>query len=70
MEGDYKFVARGRPWIKQGVACLITPLAGDARPSEAVLNSILIWVRFYDVPWNKQTVAYGKWLGSHLGRVE
>ena len=69
-EGDYKFVARGGPWIKKGVACLIAPFNGDARPSETVLDSIPIWVRFYDVPWKKQTVAYGRFVGSQLGRVE
>ena len=68
-EGDYRFVARGGPWIRKGVACLIAPFQDNARPSETVLDYVPIWVRFYDVPWNKQTVAYGEFVGSNLGKV-
>ena len=35
-----------------------------------MLDTIQIWVRFYDVPWNKQTEAYGRFVGDHLGKVE
>jgi hypothetical protein len=27
-----------------------------------------LWVRFYDVPWNKQTKEYGELIGSKLGK--
>jgi hypothetical protein len=68
-EGDYRFVDGGGPWIHQGVACLIAPFVDNAQPSETVLNSVRLWVRFYDVPWNKQTDAYGRLIGSKLGKV-
>jgi hypothetical protein len=41
----------------------------DRQPSETVLNSVRLWVRFYDVPWNKQTDAYGRLIGSKFGKV-
>jgi hypothetical protein len=59
----------GGPWIHQGVACLIAPFVNNAQPSETVLNLVRLWVRFYDVPWNKQTDAYGWLLGGKLGKV-
>jgi hypothetical protein len=68
-EGDYLFVKGGGPWIKQGVACLLAPFVNNKQPSESVLNSVRLWVRFYDVPWNKQTEAYGRLIGGKLGKV-
>jgi hypothetical protein len=68
-EGDFNFVNGGGPWIHQGVACLIAPFVNNAQPSESVLDSVRLWVRFYDVPWNKQTDAYGRLLGGKLGKV-
>ncbi|CAM0905055.1 unnamed protein product [Alopecurus aequalis] len=56
-----------------------TPVAGEIKvwrllaryySIKTVLDSIQIWVRFYDVPWNKQTKAYGRFVGGHLRRVE
>jgi hypothetical protein len=68
-EGDYKFVNQGGPWIHLGVACLIAPFVDSAQPSEAVLDTVRLWVRFYDVPWKKQTKEYGELLGSKFGKV-
>ncbi|KAM0925007.1 hypothetical protein ACQ4PT_004493 [Festuca glaucescens] len=68
-EGDYKFVEQGGPWIHLGVACLIAPFVDSAQPSEAVLDTVRLWVRFYDVPWKKQTKEYGETLGSKFGKV-
>jgi hypothetical protein len=68
-EGDFNFVDGGGPWIHQGVACLLAPFVDNRQPSEAVLDSVRLWVRFFDVPWNKQTDAYGRLIGSKLGKV-
>jgi hypothetical protein len=68
-EGDYNFVNGGGPWIHLGTACLIAPFVDERQPSETVLNSVRLWVRFYDVPWNKQTDAYGRLIGSKFGKV-
>ncbi|KAM0925681.1 hypothetical protein ACQ4PT_004036 [Festuca glaucescens] len=68
-EGDYKFVKQGGPWIHLGVACLVAPLDDSAQPSEAVLDTVRLWVRFYNVAWKKQTKEYGELIGSKLGKV-
>jgi hypothetical protein len=31
----------------------VKDFAVASRPSEAVLDAMLVWVRFYDVPWEK-----------------
>ncbi|KAM0902344.1 hypothetical protein ACQ4PT_019381 [Festuca glaucescens] len=71
LEGDYKFVEQGGPWtwIHLGVACLIAPLNDKAQPSDVVLDTVRLWVRFYDVPWRKQMKEYGERLGSNFGKV-
>ncbi|KAM0874926.1 hypothetical protein ACQ4PT_037120 [Festuca glaucescens] len=68
-EGDYNFVDQGGPWIHQGVACMTAPLNDKAQPSDVILDTVCMWVRFYDVPWGKQTKEYGELLGSKFGRV-
>jgi hypothetical protein len=68
-EGDYNFVDGGGPWIHLGVACLLAPFVDNRQPSEVVLDSVHLWVRFFDIPWNKQTDAYGRLIGSKLVKV-
>ena len=68
-QGDFDFVARGGPWIHRGNVLLVAPFIGNARPSESVLEAVPVWVRFYDVPWDKQTCAYGWRIGKLLGKV-
>jgi hypothetical protein len=68
-EGDFNFVDQGGPWVHDGVACLIAPFVNNAQPSETVLETVRLWVRFYDVPWNKQTKEYGELIGSNFGKV-
>ncbi|KAK1643739.1 hypothetical protein QYE76_061544 [Lolium multiflorum] len=68
-EGDYNFVVNGGPWVHLGNALLVQPLKGDERPSATDLTSMPIWVKMYDVPWDKQNEANGRKWGSRLGRV-
>ncbi|KAM0929264.1 hypothetical protein ACQ4PT_001709 [Festuca glaucescens] len=68
-EGDYNFVEQGGPWIHLGDALLVQPLKGDERPSATDLTSIPMWVKMYDVPWDKQTDENGRKWGSRLGKV-
>ncbi|KAK1621215.1 hypothetical protein QYE76_026732 [Lolium multiflorum] len=68
-EGDYRFVEQGGPWIHQGVACLIALFVDSAQPSATVLDTVRLWVRFYDAPWKKQTKEYGTMPGSKFGKV-
>lgn len=46
-DGDYRFVARGGPWIYDGDALLVTPFDDNARPSETALDSVPVWVRVF-----------------------
>jgi hypothetical protein len=68
-DGDYNFVVEGGPWIHMGDVLLVQPLKGSERPPETDLNAVPIWVKMYDVPWDKQTVANGRKWGSRLGNV-
>ncbi|KAI5014013.1 hypothetical protein ZWY2020_055403 [Hordeum vulgare] len=68
-EGDHKFVARGGPWIYKGNALTVGPFRAGEQMSEAELNSVPVWVRAYNVPWDKQTIAYGAFLGGLLGKT-
>ncbi|KAM0848528.1 hypothetical protein ACQ4PT_054332 [Festuca glaucescens] len=69
-EGDYDFVVNGGPWTHLGDAFLVQPLKGSERPSETDLTALPIWVKMFDVPWDKQTDENGRKWGSRLGKVE
>ena len=49
-EEIYKFVINGGPWRHKGDALIVMPYDGLTRPSEVVIDSIDLWLRFYDVP--------------------
>jgi hypothetical protein len=42
------------------LACLIAPFVDSAQPSEAFLDTVRLWVRFYDVPCMEE-VDKGVW---------
>jgi hypothetical protein len=48
---------------------MTTPLNDRAQPSDVVLDKFGMWVRFYDVPWGKQTKKYDEVLGSNFWKV-
>jgi hypothetical protein len=68
-QGDYDFVMRGGPWIFRQNALLVKDFAMVSRPSEAVMDSVPVWVRFYDVPWEKQNKKWGMRYGNGLGKA-
>ncbi|KAM0890670.1 hypothetical protein ACQ4PT_026884 [Festuca glaucescens] len=68
-EGDFDFVSSGGPWAHLGNALLVKALNGAARPSETDMSTLPMWVKMYDVPWDKQTDANGRKWGSKLGKV-
>jgi hypothetical protein len=49
-EQHYKYALSGGPWRHKGDALIVVPYDGFSRPSEIEINSINMWVRFYDVP--------------------
>ncbi|KAK1630240.1 hypothetical protein QYE76_004555 [Lolium multiflorum] len=67
-KGDYDFVMRGGPWIFNHNALVVTVLDAIEQPSETKLDSILVWVRIYDVPWGKQDETWGMRYGNGLGK--
>jgi hypothetical protein len=68
-QGDYDFVKRGGPWIFRRHALLIEDFKEGTRPSEAILDSVPVWVRIYDVPWGKQNKRWGLRAGNGLGKA-
>jgi hypothetical protein len=60
---------RGGPCIFKRNALVIKDLGKSRRPSEMVLDSVPVWVRIYDVPWDKQNEAWGMKVGNGLGRA-
>jgi len=50
VEEEYNFVINGGPWRHKGDALIVVPYDGVSRPSEVIIDSIDLWVRFYDVP--------------------
>jgi hypothetical protein len=68
-EGDYDFVMRGGPWIFRQHALVVKDFTVASRPSEAVLDSVPVWVRIYDVPWEKQNKLWGMRYGNGLGKA-
>ena len=50
VEEEYNFVINGGPWRHKGDALIVVSYDGVSRPSEVIIDSIDLWVRFYDVP--------------------
>jgi hypothetical protein len=48
-EPHYKYALNGGPWRHKGDALIVVPYDGFSRPLEIDINSINMWVRFYDV---------------------
>ena len=44
-------VIAGGPWRHKGDAVIFVPYDGISRISEVVINSVAIWVRIYDIPY-------------------
>jgi hypothetical protein len=57
-EHHYKYALDGGPWRHKGDALIVVPYDGASRPSEVVIDSINIWVRFYDVPVTLMSSAF------------
>jgi hypothetical protein len=65
---DKNRVLEGGPWRHKGDALLLVHYDGLVRPSEVKIETIPLWVRLYDLPDATMKEAFGKQLGSQLGR--
>jgi hypothetical protein len=68
-QGDFDFVMRGGPWIFRRNALVIKPFNAKVSPSENILDAVLVWVRIYDVPGEKQNKHWGMRYGNGLGKA-
>jgi hypothetical protein len=74
--GDYSFklkflkeeekrkVLEGGPWQHKGDALLVIHYDGLLRPSEVCIDSIALWVCFYDLPLAMMKESVEKQLGG------
>jgi hypothetical protein len=57
-EPRYQYALNGGPWRHKGDALIVVPYDGFSRPLEIEINSINMWVRFYDVPVTLMSLAF------------
>jgi hypothetical protein len=57
-EQHYLYALNGGPWRHKGDALIVVPYDGVSRPSEVVIDSINMWVRFYDVSITLMSSAF------------
>jgi hypothetical protein len=62
-------VADGGPWRHRGDTLLVVEYDGLSPPSSIVINSIGVWVRFYDLPDVLRKDEHARNLGERLGPV-
>jgi hypothetical protein len=62
-------VMDGCPWHHKGDALIIVHYDGLSRPSEVRIETIQLWVRFYDLPPTMMKETYAKQLGGQLGNI-
>ncbi|KAF8751030.1 hypothetical protein HU200_012262 [Digitaria exilis] len=62
-------VLRGGPWTFRGDAVIFVPYDGLKRFLDVVIDSIALWVRFYDIPEGLMTYRFMRALGSTIGKV-
>jgi hypothetical protein len=67
-EEEKKRVIEGGPWRHKGDDLIVVHYDGLSRPSEVHIDSIGLWVRFYDLPLVMMKEAFAKQLGSQLGK--
>jgi hypothetical protein len=74
LEFDSEWVKRrvvdGRPWRHRGDALIVVSYDGFSPPSPVEINTIGLWVRFYDMPLALRKEEYAHKLGKHLGEVQ
>lgn len=62
-------VTQGGPWRHKWDALIFVPYDGVKRLLEVVIESIGLWIRFYDIPVDMMTDGFARALGGKVGRV-
>jgi hypothetical protein len=65
-EHHYKYAFDGGPWRHKGYALIVVPYDGVSRPSKVVIDSINMWVRFYDVLVTLMSTTFTKVLAKKV----
>lgn len=60
---------RGGPWIFKQHALIIKDFDKSVQPSEIKLDAVPVWVRIYNVPFEKQDEVWGRRYGNGLGEA-
>jgi hypothetical protein len=68
-KGDYDFVKKGGPWIFKKHALIIKDFDKSMQPSDIKLDKVPVWVRIYNVPFEKQNEVWGRRYGDGLGET-
>ncbi|CAN6278248.1 unnamed protein product [Urochloa humidicola] len=68
-EEDYNYVINGGPWRHKGDALIVVPYDGFSRPSEVLIDSVNMWIIFYDVPVTLMTEAFTVVLAKKVSKV-
>ncbi|RLM62039.1 hypothetical protein C2845_PM14G08390 [Panicum miliaceum] len=62
-ERRFNYVINGGPWKHKGDAMIVVPYDGRRRPSEVIIESLALWVRFYDITVYLASNAFVRVLG-------
>uniref|UniRef100_A0A803N409 DUF4283 domain-containing protein n=1 Tax=Chenopodium quinoa TaxID=63459 RepID=A0A803N409_CHEQI len=64
---DKQWVIDGMPWFFDGKLMLLGEINGDEQPSDVDISRTPMWVRLFDVPFNKRTPGVMREVGDVLG---
>jgi hypothetical protein len=67
-ETEMRRVLDGGPWRHKGDALIVAQYDGKVRPSKINIQSIAMWIRFYDSPPAMMKEVVARQLGGQLGR--
>ena len=60
----------GSPWNVGNRAVLVQEFDANLRPTDVVLNHMLIWVRIKNLPFGLMNKSWGEELAGKIGKVE
>uniref|UniRef100_A0A803MME0 CCHC-type domain-containing protein n=1 Tax=Chenopodium quinoa TaxID=63459 RepID=A0A803MME0_CHEQI len=66
-DADKKRVMDGMPWFFDGKVLLLQEIQGEVQPSEVDFECTPMWIRLFDVPFNRRNPQAIKSIGESLG---